>query len=270
MRPSHFVFLVAGGAAVGLIGFVSAPRREPSARAPATAPDPRVAELAARLDQITPQLERIDRLAEQLDRVGQMAERLEEIDARLTEIANRSAAATGQSTADVPMETLRLRAKALSMDASRRTDAIEAWGAVAEWAADTEQRTEALFEQGKAYQELKDWNHAAASFRKVVETAGLRTERGQDAAYQLGWCECWSRDNAAAYQTFRQLAETPGLPKSVEAAARLQTASFASATGDVRTARREYERLVSDYANDDVEHYRKIARAAADNLREMR
>ena len=35
------------------------------------------------------------------------------------------------------------------------------------------------------------------------------------------------------------------------------------------TARREYERLVSDYANDDVEHYRKIAKAAVDCL-EMR
>jgi TolA-binding protein len=170
-----------------------------------TVPDPRVAELAARLDGMTARLEQIDRLAEQVDRVGQMAERLENIDARLTEIANRPAAGTGQDTAAVPTETMRLRAKALSTDASTRADAIEAWGAVAERAADTEQKAEALFEQGEGYRKLEDWKRAANSFRQVVETAGLRSERGQ-----------------------------------------------------------------SDYANDDVEHYRKIAKAASDRLGELR
>lgn len=270
MRFSQFLFLVAGGAAVGLIGFVSAPRQEPSTRASATAPDPRVAELATRLDDIAAQLGRVDALAVRLDPVDRMAERLDQIDARLAEVASRTVVPTAESAAGVPTETLRLRAKALSMDASKRADAIEAWGAVAEGTADPEQKAEALFEQGDVYCKLEDWSHAAKSFRDVVETAGLQSKKGQAAAYQLGWCECRSGDNIAAYRAFRQLAETPGLPKSMEAAARLQTAAFASATGDVATARREYERLVSDYSNDKVEHYRKIAKAAADNLSEMR
>ncbi len=268
---SRFLFLVAGAAAVGLIGYVSAPRHEPAARAPATAPDPRVAELAARLDQIAPRLERIERVAERLDSVDHMGERLDRIDAWLTEVASRPGAPVGEPpAATVPIETLRLRAKALSTDASRRADAIEAWGAVAERATDTDQKAEALFEQAEAYGKLEDWKHAADSFRKVVETAGLGSERGRTAAYRLGWCEAWSGDNAAAYRSFRQLLDTPGLPKSVEAAARLQTASFASATGDVATARREYERLVSDYSDDGLEHYRKIAKAASDCLGELR
>jgi TolA-binding protein len=267
MRLSCVLLFIAGGAVVWWICLASPPRRESPPRAASVAPDPRIEEIAARLDRIESRLEGADRPVEGLDRLDRITERLDQLDA---ELAGRPVTPIRESPAAVPVETLRLRAKEISMEATRRAAAVEAWGAVAEATGDPEQKAEALAEQGDAYRKLGDWSRAAASFRKVVELAGLHSERGRSAAYQLGWCEQFGGDSTAAYRTFRELLDTPGLPKSMEAAARLQVAAVADAMGDSATARREYETLVSEYANDRHEHYRKIAKAATDRLGELR
>ena len=49
-----------------------------------------------------------------------------------------------------------------------------------------------------------------------------------------------------------------------------RVAGFAKATGDIDTARREYQRYVDDYSNDEAEHFRNLAKTAAERLRELR
>jgi len=258
MRLSHVLCALVGGAAVALLGSANANRLHPAAPpraavAPRQTLDPRVDVLLARLDRI-----------EEL-----LAQRVAPPVVAGTAQADSPETTPPDDAEPGRIESLRLRARGLSTDPTRAADAVAAWDAVAAAAGDPEARAEAWFEQGEVYREVEDFPHAADAWQKVVDAVGLQSLRGQSAAYQLAWARAYSNESAAAYETFRTLAATPGLPKPLEAATRLQVAAFARANGDLDTARREYERCVADYAGDAEEHYRRLAQIASEQLHEL-
>lgn len=268
MRFSSVLLLLAG-VVIGVLAMFAvrpdAPAPSPRSVATRAPAHPELDALAARLERIERRLAEPPAPAAAPD--GALAERLDRIEALLR--GRPSSAVAGEPAAGVPLATLRLRALGLSSDLTRAADAVEAWGRVAERATDPEAKAEAWIEQGEVYRELEDYAGAAAVWEKAVNAVGLRSERGRSAAFKLGLAYGYEEDHRAAYRTFRQLAGAPGISKRLGAAARFQAACYARANGDIDAARREYERLVADYARDGEEHYRKLAANAAERLKEL-
>ena len=260
MRSSHFLCLAAGAGAVALVALASKSRPELQARvvqAPRVATDPRLEEVLARLD----------RLALRLDQIAERAARLDRLEQELAEIRARPPATVIlESSPRIPIRQ-RVRALALTRDADRAPDALEAWRMIEESTVDPKRRAEALFEQGQIYVKLEDWDSAAESFRKVVELIGLGGARGQTAAHRWGLSEAKRGDNTAAYKAFRRLCDAPHLSKTAEPTYRIQMAVFASASGDVETARREYQRFIADYENTRSKFHRKFVKHAREWLK---
>ena len=124
-------------------------------------------------------------------------------------------------------------------------------------------------EQGNIYRELDEHGESARAWRRSVDAVGLGSTTGQTASFNLGWALAYSGDHAGAYEAARKVTNAPGVSKELYAAARFVSAGFAKANGDIATARHTYEKLVADYRDDKTEHYRSIAKAAADRLAEL-
>ncbi len=161
-------------AAIAVLGLVAFPVRDRPVRTrtvPPAAPDPRPAELAARLNSF----------AARIERLGQLEKRLVRIEKGIVAVRRRPAAAPGPEHAR-SLEELREHAKELSKDWHRRADAIDAWATIAEQARDPQRKAEAWFEQAR----ISDWMSAAPLLRNVIETVGLENEMGQESARLLG------------------------------------------------------------------------------------
>jgi tetratricopeptide (TPR) repeat protein len=263
MRYSHILCLFAGGGVVAAIWFQRGTAVEPAVRAPAaqvSSPDPRLDEIAARLDELLPQLAKIDGIAARLDEVEHALAEVRAAEPKVVVIEPPAPLQARQ----------RAEAFALTRAGDRAPEALEAWRAIEEASADPKRRAEACFEQGEIHRKLEDWNSAADAFRKVVDQIGLGSERGQTATYQLGWCEVRRGDNVAAYDAFRRLCEAPHLTRTAAPVYRYQMAVFALAAGEVDAARRELERYVADYRDQKSEHVQAYVKSASEKLAQLK
>ncbi len=260
MRATHLLWLGAVAAITMVVLALSRdPRRESRSQSPAPpeAPDPRIDEFVARLDQITLQLERLE----------QIGNRLDAIEGGLTAARKGSGAAlaaTPSAERERLLEDLYQGAKELSADPSQRRAAIDAWALLAENTTDTQRRAEAWFEQAK----LSDQGMAAELLANVIETVGLDNDLGQNAAHLLGYCQ--HGNISESLRIWRHLAATPDLPKDVAVRTRKMVADMLVTHGDNEAAVREYERFATDYRSDEDPKVRNLAEVAvrtADNVR---
>jgi TolA-binding protein len=260
MRISHVLCFLAGAAAVGAVAL---PRRsdEPPAPVAASPPaDPRVDAIAARVEE----------LASQLDRLDTLAGRVESAEGTLADAQSRPPdIVVVDPPAALPTKQ-RIEAFALTRAPDMAREALDAWRAIEENSADPKRRAEACFEQGELHRKLEDWDAAAAAFLKVVDQVGLGGERGQTAAYQLGWCEARRGDKKAAYEAFRRLCDAPHLTRTAEYVYRYQMATFAIAAGEPAVARRELERYVADYAGHSSELVQGYVKSASEKLARLK
>jgi tetratricopeptide (TPR) repeat protein len=250
MRASHLASFLLGAAATAVTTCaIRADDPAPAAGAPAT-PDPRVAEILARVDALDARLTR-DEGSPGADADPALLARLDELEQRVEAKALDEATSTVGKYA--VSETQRIRAVYLGTVPAEVTKAIDAWTAVAEGTADPERQAEAYYEIGGLYLKLNDPKSAGAAYEKVVDRLGLGSPRGQFAAHRHGLCLYWGKDYEAAYRAFRRLAGAPTLIHSTAPTIRHWAASLAARVGDTDYARPELRRFIDDYDREGYE-----------------
>jgi hypothetical protein len=247
MRPTRFLWVGAAGA-LALVVITLSGNPRPGVRQPAPQPalDPRIESLEAGLERVASRLEDLDRVSE----------RLNGLEAGIGALRSR-AVPTSTRRAGPDVERLLETAKALSADPARRADAFDAWARVAETATEPGRRAEAWFEQSK----LCDVSMAAELLARVIETVGLESKLGQDAAYRLGYCQ--HGNVSESMRIWRELAKAPNLPRELAARTRIMAAHMAVTHCEYDLAIEEYDRIITDYQDDPNEKCREVARWAA-------
>jgi len=262
MRTSHLVAFVLGAVATAVTAYAVGQKPAPPRAAP-VAPDPRVADLLARVEALdaraaTPAPAAVD---------PALLARLDELEQRVAaQVLEEATSGIGKYAVS---ETRRIRAVYLGTIPEAVNDAIAGWTAVAEGTADPERQAEAYYEIGGLYLKLNDSRNAAAAYGKVVDRLGLGSPRGQFAAHRYALCEYWNKDYDAAYRGFRRLTDAPTLIHSTAPTMRHWAACLAVRVGDVEYARRELRRYIDDYDREGYEAFQKSVASARKLLAEL-
>ncbi len=266
MRASHAVSFVLGAVATAVTVHFIVPDVAPAGVTAPASPDPRIAELLARVDALDARTGREGGGAPE-EKDAMLLARLDELERCVAERALDQA--TGGVGKYAVSETQRIRAVYLGTIPDQVTRAIEAWIAVAEGTADPDRQAEAYYEIGGLYLKLNDPRRAGAAYKEVVDRLGLGTPRGQFAAHRHGLCEYWNKDYDAAYRAFRRLADAPTILNSMAPTIRHWAASLAARVGDVDYARRELRRFVDEYDREGREAFSDMVQSSRKLLGEL-
>jgi len=229
-------------------------------RAPAPASDPRLDVVLARLDAI----ERSLRARPDSSPAG----------ARTPESAppapeDGNDASPPDPWPGIDADELLLQAKVVASSDGQSARALEMYRAVTRRDVGPERKATALLGIADVYRDLHEYGAAARAFREARDVAGAGTEQGQSAWRQLGWALASGGQSADALREAEALRGAPGLSPLMRANADWMVALFAKGAGDVARARREFEAIVSRYADHPEAHLRDFAKMANDALADL-
>jgi len=98
---------------------------------------------------------------------------------------------------------------------------------------------------------------SAQMLQSVVDTAGLDSSAGRDAAYQLIWTYAEQKDTARGLAMARSYVDAPNATPQQRVTGRWAAAILTQGSGDVAGARRDYETLLREIG--DAPEFTKLA-----------
>lgn len=252
---------LAGGLVAGTI--VAWSRDAAAVPLPAEAPLPeaRQAEVTSKTD-LGPLVARLDAMNERLGRIEQRLAAAPVAVAPVREnaaVPPASVAIDAGSLQHALEEIERRKLDALSDDELLRgariagkgdvDEAIRRLRALLARPLTPEKRAEALLDLGMQLRTrgtVDSLVDSARTLQSVVDTAGLDSPTGRDAAYQLIWTYSQQKDSARGLAAARAYLDTPNLTRHERMTGRWATAILMQDSGDASSARRDYLQLLNE------------------------
>ncbi len=224
---------------------------------------------AALLEQV---IRRLDRLEEKVfqprlaprdpsDLLASLDERLRVLEERPVSPARAATAVAATATAAAPEEeptpedlramskvSLVARARALAQRQAK-AEAVPYWREVLARGADDEVLIEANLELGYALRGAEKHAEEEAYFQEAMRIAGVDSEQGQWANYQIAWSEHVRDDFAAARDRMAEVANSRCTARDIKGHANLYVARFSLKIRDEARAREALEAIVREFGD---------------------